>query len=66
MTLPMVAGSIPMVRASVRWSMFGLRWIAASEGTMLREVVNEMTAKLKELGPSPLNREALGKEKMIG
>ncbi|OGR21217.1 MAG: methyl-viologen-reducing hydrogenase subunit delta [Desulfobacula sp. RIFOXYA12_FULL_46_16] len=49
---------------------FWLRWIAASEGTMLREVVNDMTAKLKELGPSPLNREALveksEKAKMIG
>ena len=42
---------------------FWLRWIAASEGTMLREVVSEMTAKLKALGPSPLNREAPGKEK---
>jgi F420-non-reducing hydrogenase iron-sulfur subunit len=33
-----------------------LRWIAASEGTMLKEVAEEMTAKLKELGPSPLNK----------
>jgi coenzyme F420-reducing hydrogenase delta subunit len=32
---------------------FWLRWIAASEGTMLKEVANEMTAKLKQLGPSP-------------
>ncbi|MBU0969519.1 MAG: hydrogenase iron-sulfur subunit [Proteobacteria bacterium] len=32
-----------------------LRWIAASEGTMLKEVATEMTNKLKELGPSPLN-----------
>jgi coenzyme F420-reducing hydrogenase delta subunit len=38
---------------------FWLRWIAASEGTMLREVANEMTAKLKELGPSPLNLDAV-------
>jgi coenzyme F420-reducing hydrogenase delta subunit len=33
---------------------FWLRWIAASEGTMLQEVAVEMTAKLKQLGPSPL------------
>ena len=33
---------------------FWLRWIAASEGTMLQEVADEMTAKLKQLGPSPL------------
>jgi len=38
---------------------FWLRWIAASEGTMLQEVANEMTAKLKELGPSPLNKEKM-------
>ncbi|MFO7751227.1 MAG: hydrogenase iron-sulfur subunit [Desulfobacteraceae bacterium] len=36
---------------------FWLRWIAASEGTMLQEVAGEMTEKLKQLGPSPLNRE---------
>ena len=33
---------------------FWLRWIAASEGTMLKEVAVDMTAKLKQLGPSPL------------
>ncbi len=33
---------------------FWLRWVAASEGNMFQEVVQEMTAKLKELGPSPL------------
>jgi coenzyme F420-reducing hydrogenase delta subunit len=33
---------------------FWLRWIAASEGTMLREVAIEMTEKLKQLGPSPM------------
>lgn len=33
-----------------------LRWIAASEGNMLQEVAGEMTAKLKEIGPSPLNK----------
>jgi F420-non-reducing hydrogenase iron-sulfur subunit len=31
-----------------------LRWIAASEGNMFAETVAEMTAHLKELGPSPL------------
>lgn len=34
---------------------FWLRWVAASEGNMLQEVVEKMTAELKELGPSPLN-----------
>ncbi|HYQ61013.1 MAG TPA: hydrogenase iron-sulfur subunit, partial [Desulfatiglandales bacterium] len=33
---------------------FWLRWIAASEGNMLREIAADMTAKLKQLGPSPL------------
>jgi F420-non-reducing hydrogenase iron-sulfur subunit len=33
---------------------FWLRWIAASEGTMLKEVAGEMTEKLRQLGPSPL------------
>ncbi len=31
-----------------------LRWIAASEGNMLKEIATDMTAKLKRLGPSPL------------
>jgi coenzyme F420-reducing hydrogenase delta subunit len=33
---------------------FWLRWIAASEGTMLQEVANEMTEKIKAIGPSPI------------
>jgi coenzyme F420-reducing hydrogenase delta subunit len=36
-----------------------LRWVAASEGNMFAEVVEEMTSKLRELGPNPL------REKMI-
>lgn len=36
-----------------------LRWVAASEGNMFAEVVEEMTKKLRELGPNPL------REKMI-
>ena len=36
-----------------------LRWVAASEGNMFAEVVDEMTQKLRELGPNPL------REKMI-
>ncbi len=36
-----------------------LRWVAASEGNMFVEVVEEMTSKLRELGPNPL------REKMI-
>jgi coenzyme F420-reducing hydrogenase delta subunit len=31
-----------------------LRWVAASEGNMFQEVIDEMTKQLKELGPSPL------------
>ena len=31
-----------------------LRWVAASEGNMFQEVIDDMTKKLKELGPSPL------------
>lgn len=36
-----------------------LRWVAASEGNMFAEIVEEMTAKLREMGPNPL------REKMI-
>jgi F420-non-reducing hydrogenase iron-sulfur subunit len=36
-----------------------LEWISASEGNKFKEVVNEMTTKLKELGPSPLKQEEL-------
>ena len=36
-----------------------LRWVAASEGNMFVEVVEDMTSKLRELGPNPL------REKMI-
>ncbi len=36
-----------------------LRWVAASEGNMFAEVVEEMTKKLNEMGPNPL------REKMI-
>jgi F420-non-reducing hydrogenase iron-sulfur subunit len=31
-----------------------LEWISASEGKRLQEVVNEMTAQLRELGPSTI------------
>ena len=31
-----------------------LRWVAASEGNMFAEIVDEMTAKLRDLGPNPL------------
>jgi len=34
-----------------------LEWISASEGNKFKEVVNDMTVKLKELGPSPLKKE---------
>ena len=33
-----------------------LRWVAASEGVMFAETVNEMTTKLKELGPSTIRQ----------
>lgn len=36
-----------------------LEWISASEGNKFREVVNDMTVKLKEIGPSPLKTEEL-------
>ena len=31
-----------------------LKWIAASEGIMFAETIEEMTRRLRELGPSPL------------
>jgi coenzyme F420-reducing hydrogenase delta subunit len=31
-----------------------LRWVAASEGNMFSEIVEEMSAKLREMGPNPL------------
>jgi coenzyme F420-reducing hydrogenase delta subunit len=34
---------------------FWLRWIAASDGNMLREVTKDMTEKLRVLGPSPVH-----------
>lgn len=37
---------------------FWLRWVAASEGNQFQELVEEMTAELKKLGPSPLNASA--------
>ena len=36
-----------------------LRWVVASEGNMFVEIVEEMTSKLREMGPNPL------REKMI-
>jgi len=36
-----------------------LRWVAASEGNMFAEVVEQMTSKLREMGPNPW------REKMI-
>jgi coenzyme F420-reducing hydrogenase delta subunit len=36
-----------------------LRWVAASEGNMFVQVVEEMTSRLRELGPNPL------REKMV-
>jgi len=36
-----------------------LRWVAASEGNMFSEIVDEMSVKLREMGPNPL------REKMI-
>ena len=36
-----------------------LRWVAASEGNMFSEIVEEMSGKLREMGPNPL------REKMI-
>ena len=34
---------------------FWLRWVAASDGVMFQKHSNEMTEKLRELGPNPLN-----------
>ncbi len=31
-----------------------LRWVAASEGNMFSEIVEEMSLKLREMGPNPL------------
>jgi len=33
-----------------------LEWISASEGKRLAEVVHEMSATIKELGPSPVKK----------
>lgn len=37
---------------------FWLRWIAASDGIMLQKVAQEMTDKIKVLGPSPIKMAA--------
>jgi F420-non-reducing hydrogenase iron-sulfur subunit len=31
-----------------------LRWVAASEGNMFSQIVEEMSVKLREMGPNPL------------
>ena len=31
-----------------------LRWISASEGKMFADIINEMVAELKKIGPNPL------------
>ncbi len=36
-----------------------LRWVAASEGNMFAEVVEEMTKKLNEMGPNPLREQMI-------
>jgi len=33
-----------------------LRWVAASEGVMFQQLSQEMTEKLKQLGPSPVKQ----------
>ena len=34
-----------------------LRWISASEGQRFADTIIEFTAKLKEMGPSPMRKE---------
>ena len=36
-----------------------LRWVAASEGNMFAETVAQFTAKLREMGPSPVAKQRL-------
>jgi F420-non-reducing hydrogenase iron-sulfur subunit len=33
---------------------FRLEWISASEGNKVKQVINEMVAEIKKLGPSPI------------
>jgi len=42
--------------AGVEEGRFRLEWISASEGQIFQQVVNEMAAKLRELGPFKLER----------
>jgi coenzyme F420-reducing hydrogenase delta subunit len=41
-----------MDRFSINRDRLWLRWVAASDGVLFAEVVDEMTQKIKKLGPS--------------
>jgi F420-non-reducing hydrogenase iron-sulfur subunit len=41
--------------AGIEEGRFRLEWISASEGSIFQAVVNEMAAKLRELGPAKLD-----------
>lgn len=41
-----------------------LEWISGSEGAKFARVMNDFTRQVRELGPSPLNREQRRREKI--
>ncbi len=46
-----------LAAAGIEQSRFRLEWISASEGQIFRDVVDEMSAELRELGPFRLEKE---------
>jgi len=46
-----------LAAAGIERSRFRLEWISASEGQIFRDVVDEMSAELRELGPFRLKKE---------
>jgi len=44
-------------RFGIEQDRFWLRWVAASDGIMFQKYAQEMTEKLKKLGPSPIKKD---------
>ncbi len=45
-----------LAAAGIEAQRFRLEWVSASEGSIFQEVVNEMSAQLRELGPFRLGK----------
>ena len=43
-----------------------LEWVSASEGQRFADIVDDMTERLRELGPSPVNLALAGRRRRRG